>query len=94
MCLCPGLPPGSPGRLHVARGPCVLGCHHAVTLPMGPHRSSRRGPSSRPRERAEKQEDWDGVGACCVLYLPSSGFLCAKILQLSSAYAVPAINEE
>ncbi|XDB60590.1 hypothetical protein AB1E18_013956 [Capra hircus] len=34
-----------------------------LTLPMGPHRTSRRGPSSGPRERAGKQEDWSGVGA-------------------------------
>ena len=64
--VCPGActwAPGSPGRLHVAQGPCVPGCHHAVTLPMCPHPSSRRGPSSRPRERAGKQEDWNGVGA-------------------------------
>ena len=82
--VCPGActwAPGSPGRLHVAQGPCVPGCHHAVTLPMGPHRTSQRGPSSRPRERAGKQEDWNRVGACCALYLPCSGFLCAKILR-------------
>ena len=35
-----------------------------------------------------------GGGPAVPLYLPSSGFLCAKILQLSSAYAVLAINEE
>ncbi|KAM7232717.1 hypothetical protein CapIbe_017478, partial [Capra ibex] len=27
---------------------------------MGPHQTSRRGPSSRPREQAGKQEGWDG----------------------------------
>ena len=45
------------------RAPRVPCCHHAVTLPVGLHRTSRRGPSSRPREQAEKQENWNGVGA-------------------------------
>ena len=101
--VCPGAcswAPGSPGRLHVAQGPHVPGCHRAVTLPMGPHQTSRRGPSSRPRERAGKQEGWDGVGA---LLCPLSSLLWLSlrldpqdllVLQLSSAYGVPDTNKE
>ena len=64
--ICPGActwASGSPGQLHVAQGSGVPGCHRAVMLPMDPHRTSRRGTSSSPRERGEKQEDWNGVGA-------------------------------
>ena len=126
--VCPGActwAPRSPGWLHVAQGPHVPSCHHAVTLPMGPHTgpvgedpppgpesglgSRRTGTGWRPcctplssqfwlslRQAAQCvvnqcYSPWNlstalipsqwGGGSAVPLYLPSSSFLCAKILR-------------
>ena len=82
-------------RLHVgswkpwaaARGPggCtwpslyVPGCHHAVTLPTGPHRTIGEDPPPGPEDGlGSKRRAGTWWGPCGTPCLPRSGFLCAK----------------